>query len=743
MYGTEAANGVILITTKAGLAATRRAEWRTWVETGRITEPNDYPANYRGVTAANATCLLSSVAAGTCTQADVLSFNLLMDPGTTPFKTGRRGVLGASLTGRAGEMNYFFSGEHEDEAGVYRQDGVKKTNVRANFGVRPVEPLNIQVSAGYVSSNLDLFADGGTGIGVVTNGLAGSACNTCWFSFSPDQLATIDAFQQVDRFIGSSTANLQATDWLQLRGTVGIDIVGREDSRLFPVGVFPGARATGERNVGRNSSLRKTADLLARVDVPLRESLTARTSLGVQYLADQSETVSATGTSLVPGTNSLGAAGLITTRESSSNVKSLGAYVEQQLGYNDRLFLTAGLRTDRNSAFGRESKTVVYPKVGASWVVSEESFFPTIPTLSSLRARLAIGQSGSQPGPLNAITYYGTFPVITPDGVNQVGTSFEDGNLGNPNLKPERSTETEVGFDAGLLADRLQLAVTYYNKLTQDALVLRQVAPSVGASSGRWENLSEVQNTGWEGSISADVLRWQNVGFNVSGSVTYNKNKLRELGEGVAPITLGTNQRHVENYPLGGYWMRTVRSFNDANGDGIIAASEIVPSDTAVFLGEVNPPFLASIHPTLDLFSRVRVAAVIGMSYGNKLYNFGEGFRCNGGGARGRNDRTTPLDEQAKCVAHALMGVPGAFVEDAGFTKLRELSATVTVPAGWASMARMRSASITIAGQNLGTWTDYPGIDPDISSRGSNFSTVDFLQPGSRRVWIARANMSF
>ena len=743
MYGTEAANGVILITTKTGSAASRRAEWKAWAEGGRITEPNEYPANYGGVNASGAACLLSSVAAGTCVQSSVRSFNLLMDPSTSPFKTGHRTVAGASLSGKTGDMNYFFSGEHEDESGVYRRDGVKKTNIRANFGVQPMGPVQIQVSTGYVASDLNLFADGGTTLGPVTTAMAGGACNTCWFQFSPEQLARIDAGQHVDRFIGSTTANVQPRSWLQLRGTVGIDAVAREDERLFPVGVFPGARLGGERNVGRSSSLRNIADLLARLDFPVTASLSSRTSLGMQYLGDRSRTVTANGTQLVPGTNSLGAAGLITTRELSSDVKSLGGYVEQQMSYRDRLFVTGGLRTDRNSSFGRESKTVVYPKIGASWVLSEESFFPRVASINSFRARAAWGQSGSQPGPLNAITYFASFPVTVPDGSNQVGVSFENGNLGNPSLKPERSTEIEAGFDAAFLQDRFDVAVTYYDKRTKDALVLRQVAPSVGASSGRWENLSEVQNTGWEGTLGFGIYRGDNINVHLAASGTYNTNKLKRLGKGVAPITLGTNQRHVEGYPLGGYWMRDVTGFNDANNDGIISSTEVTVTDTAVYLGEVTPPFMASIQPSIDLYRRLRIGAVVGLSYGNKLYNFGEGFRCNGGGARGRNDPTTPLDEQARCVAHALRGVPGGYVDDASFTKLRELSATLTLPTTWAARARMRGASLTLAGQNLGIWTSYDGVDPDISSRGSNFETVDFLQPGSRRVWILRANLTF
>ncbi|MBA2514577.1 MAG: hypothetical protein H0V26_09650 [Solirubrobacterales bacterium] len=231
--------------------------------------------------------------------------------------------------------------------------------------------------------------------------------------------------------------------------------------------------------------------------------------------------------------------------------------------------------------------------------------------------------------------------------------------------------------------------------------------------------------------------------LNLAASGTYNTNELRSLGVGVAPITLGTRQRHVQGYPLGGYWIHDVTGFEDQNGDGIVSATEVMVSDTAVYLGEVTPPFMASIQPSLDLFKRVRISAVVGLSYGNKLYNFSEGFRCNRGNARGRNDITVPLGDQANCVAHALLGVPGGYVEDAGFTKLREVSATVTLPASLANRARMRAASITVAGQNLGTWTKYRGVDPDISSRGSNFETVDFLQPGPRRVWVLRANTSF
>ena len=738
MYGTEAANGVILITTKSGASATRRAEWRAWSETGRITEPNTYPSNYSGRDAAGAVCLLTSVAAGTCTQVRVDSFNLLMNKSTTPFKVGQRGVLGTSVGGAAGDYKYFVSADFQNEIGVYQPvDGVTKRNVRGNFSMQPSRTLQIQLNSGYLNSMARVFADGGTVLGFVTNGMVGGACSTCWSNYSPDKLAQIDAKQRIDRYIGGVVANLQPTSKVQLRGQIGWDALSQQDDRLIPVAVLLARNPTGERTVGKTNGLNYNADLLARIEVPVRPNINSTTSLGAQYLGNKSYNVTSIGTSLVPGTNSLSAAGLITTTERTTEIRTAGAYFEEQVAFNDRLFLTGGLRSDNNSSFGKKFKAIVYPKVGASWVISDERFYPmSIPT-SSLRLRFAWGRSGSQPGPLNSVTYYGTFPMTLPDGSTASGVSFQGGNLGNPNLKPESISELEGGFDAGFLKERITLALTSYRKLTSDALVNRSVASSLGAAGGRWENLSKVENKGWEAVLSAGVYENKYVSVNVVANGAINKNKL--LTSGTPPVN---GSSFTEGYPLGAYWARNLISYNDANGDGIITSSELTVTDTAVYIGEVTPPYIGSLQPTLTLFNRFRTTAVIYRASGVRLDNMGERMRCQGGQARARSIKTSP-DEQARCVAYALLGVTGGLIQDASFTKLRELSFTYDVPDIWASRARLRKASLTLAGQNLHTWTKYGGVDPDVSSRGTNFSSSDYLQPANRRVWLLRANMNF
>jgi TonB-linked SusC/RagA family outer membrane protein len=738
MYGTEAANGVILITTKSGSAATRRAEWRAWTETGRITEPNKYPANYSGKDATGRVCLLTSVAANQCVQAKVDSFNLLMDKSTTPFHTGNRGVLGTSVSGAAGDYKYYVSADYQNEVGIYQPvDGITKRNVRGNFSLQPTSGVQIQLNTGYLNSLARIFADGGTVLGFVTNGLVGGACNTCWSNYSPDKLAQVDAKQRVDRYIGGLVANVQPTAHFQLRGQLGWDALSQQDDRLIPVGVLVARNPTGERTVGKTNGLNYNADLLARIEVPLRSNINSTTSIGGQYLGNKATNVTSLGTSLVPGTNSLSAAGLITTTERTTEIRTIGGYFEQQISINDRLFLTGGLRTDNNSSFGKSFKKIVYPKLGASWVLSDESFYPAAIPTSSLRARFAWGRSGSQPGPLNSVTYYGTFPMTLPDGSTASGVSFQGGNLGNPGLKPEGITELEGGVDVGFLKDRVTLALTSYKKTTADALVNRSVASSLGAATGRWENLSKVENSGWEGLLSATLFERKNVSASIVANGSINHNKLLVSG---TPAVNGSS--FTEGYPLGAYWARNIISYNDANNDGIIASNELVVTDTMVYIGEVTPPYMGTLQPTLTLFNRFRTTAVLYRASGVMLDNMGERMRCQGGQARPRSVKTS-LDEQAACVAYALLGVNGGLIQNASFTKLRELSFTYDVPERWLTRGRLRRASVTLAGQNLKLWTKYGGIDPDVSSRGTNFQSQDYLQPGNRRVWLLRANLNF
>src|SRR5262249_3589559 len=134
--------------------------------------------------------------------------------------------------------------------------------------------------------------------------------------------------------------------------------------------------------------------------------------------------------------------------------KTLGVYGQEQFGIRDRLFLTAAVRSDQNSAFGTNFQRVFYPKLSASWIASDENFFPRVSWLNQLRLRAAYGASGVQPG---ATAAFQTFSTTTVNVTNIDRPGLRANALGNPDLKPETSAELESGFDARVLNNRVNV----------------------------------------------------------------------------------------------------------------------------------------------------------------------------------------------------------------------------------------------------------------------------------------------
>jgi outer membrane receptor protein involved in Fe transport len=376
-------------------------------------------------------------------------------------------------------------------------------------------------------------------------------------------------------------------------------------------------------------------------------------------------------------------------------------------------------------------------------VLSEENFFPTTPFVSSLRLRAAYGQSGRQPNFRDAITYLNPVAVRI-DNAEVPAVTFTQAGVGDPSLKPERTAEQEYGLDAGFWDDRLNFQVTYYNKVTKDLLVQRPLPVSVGGSDARFENIGQMRNSGWEYFLTGTVLRTNpaTIEFSLGGS--FNDNELEELGAGISPISLnGNRQQHRSGYPAGGWWQRPY-SYSDANADGIIARSEITLGDTAVYLGNPLPKRELQFQPAITLFGNVRVQALLSHRGGYKTLNNTDRFRCAfAQNCRAINDPTSPIADQAAAMA-ALLTTDAGYIQDATFTRLRELSVTLTAPKRWAAMARAEGLSLTLAGRNLATWTDYVGLDPEVTSTpNQNFTTGEFLTLPPVRAFTARLNHSF
>ncbi|NJD20495.1 MAG: SusC/RagA family TonB-linked outer membrane protein, partial [Gemmatimonadetes bacterium] len=554
LYGTDAANGVIVITTKRGVAG--KPQWTYYTEQTAIEDRNTYPTAYRAWRTGTSSstnslpsntvqCFLSQVMAGVCVQDSVTSYNLHEDPEATPYGIGYRQQHGLQVRGGNETIRYFLHGEWENEDAVTKvpefekrymarkgltltdeqanPGALTKVTGRANLNVALSDALDLAVSTGYISQDLRLprSDDSGTaGIAANVYGGPGYKYNTNtagdtlygWREFTPRNVYQTVTKQAVERFIASTNTSYRPNSWLAFRGNFGLDFVTRIDTQICKFGEC--ALTTdrlGFKEDNRVNQYVYTLDMSAAATRRINDETESQTSVGLQYYRSVFDGNYAYGQTLAPGAQTVTAAATKNASESRSESRTLGAYLEQRISWRDRLFVTGAVRSDRNSAFGADFKTVFYPKLSVSWLLSDEDFFPTPGWLNQLRLRGAYGASGVQPGALDAVQYYSTTQVLGESG-ETTGLIFS--TLGNRNMKPERSTELELGLDATLLSNRLQAEVTYYAKTSRDALISRVLPPSLGTgSTSRLENLGEVSNKGLEVLLDGRILEGSKFGW--------------------------------------------------------------------------------------------------------------------------------------------------------------------------------------------------------------------------------------
>ena len=800
LYGTDAANGVIVITTKRGVAG--RPQWTYYTEQTAIRDENDYPTAYSGwrsgptagttstpTNIVSVQCFLFQVASGACAQDSVTSYNLHKDKDATPYGTGYRQQHGLQLRGGTETVRYFLHGEWEDEDGVthvpeferrflaenglsLRSDQespnrLRRATARANLNITLPGNADIAVNAGYTSQDLRLpRSDDSFTAGIAGNVYGGPGYKFNlneqgdtlygWRQFTPRQVYQQVNTQSIERFITSMAANWSPIDWLQLRGTTGLDFIQRHDTQICRFGE---CTPNNNENLGlkrdnHTNFYRYTADGIASATRTLTPTLESKTTVGVQFTRDLFQGNRASGFELPPGATTVSAGAVIEASETTNESRTFGSFLEQGLAWRERVFVTGAVRSDRNSAFGADFETVFYPKFDVSWIVSEEDFFPALGWMDQLRLRAALGASGVQPGTIDAVQYFSPSTVLNEAG-EATGLVFS--TLGNRNLKPERSNEFEIGVDGTFWQNRITTELTYYNKKSSDALISRVLPPSLGTgATARFENLGEVSNSGIEALFNAQLIQRDRFGWDMTLNASTNTNELVSLGLGadVPEIVLSSTQRHVEGYPLFGWWTYTLDGFEDRDGDGIIeynaddALSEITVSSTPQFMGRSLPKYEIALSNGVEFWDRrLRLSAMLDYKGGHKVYNNTERIRCaSRNNCSGLVNPESSLLEQARTVLvrqHPTRSV-GGFIEDGDFVRFRELALTFSAPEDWAGrLFRGRNFTASLAARNLGVvWTKYTGVDPEAFGTAGN-APSEFQAFAPPTYYTLRLNFGF
>jgi hypothetical protein len=300
--------------------------------------------------------------------------------------------------------------------------------------------------------------------------------------------------------------------------------------------------------------------------------------------------------------------------------------------------------------------------------------------------------------------------------------------LGNPDLKPETSTEFEGGFESHMFSNRASLDFTYYHKRTQDALIAQPIAGSAGPSATTvTRNLGSIMNEGLEAVVSLTLADRRNFGWDVTLNGSHNTNKILSLGvdaSGKPNPTIGTGtNRDSVGLPANG-WFFNPYTFTDANHDGLIDPTEVTVSPNAVYMGYSQPRDIFSVQNGFDLFGKkLRLQGLIDYKGGFSVLNQTVQFYCaNQPTCYEETNTSAPLWRQARNVAqrYTATKTQAGYLENGQFWRLREVSAILNVPNSIASRLRAHDASLAFTARNLHLWTKYTGVDPE-----SNYTTGD------------------
>jgi TonB-linked SusC/RagA family outer membrane protein len=791
LYGTDAANGVIVVTTKKGRAGAAR--WTLYGEGGAVYDRNTYPTAYSlwgkrpsETVSSRAFCNLQRVGLGQCAADSTSALNLFEEDDLTPLGVGNRTQYGAQVSGGSEQVRYFIAGEGEKEVGLLqlpdferqrfaetntpirgwtdRPNAMGRASLRANANAAITPKLDLGVSTNFINiaqrytlesnstAGLGSHAFGGpgtrdngdvSGLGTPLNGYRGWTPGYSW------QEKTA---QEVNRFIWSSQANWRPLDWLVNRITAGNDWTGRNDENLLYNGEGPPLTATtrlGSRGISRVFINNFTVDLGSTAQYQ-RLGVAWKTTVGAQYVAYKFTRAESGSEQLAPGSQNVSSGTERTVDEQTDDQKTLGAFVEQSAAIRDRLFLAAAVRSDQNSAFGTNFQRVFYPKVSASYLISEEGWWRAPSWVNSMRLRYAYGQSGVQPGPRDALFYY---EAETTNIANSDQPTVVQAALGNADLKPERSAEHETGFEAQLFGQRLSLDFTYYSKITTDALIEAVLPPSLGSVEDQLRNLGSVKNAGVEVSLQAQLFQHRNFGWDLTVVSAANRNKVVSLGN--TPEQIGTATRIVAGYPISGYWARPITGWQDKNGDGLLtyfadeARNEVFVGDSVIFRGYATAPYTTTFTNGVDLFGRaLRLTTMFDWRSGNKWYNNTERIRCTRPNCSGRNNLNASFEDQAMNIAaneHDARTLDG-FFQPGAFVRLREASLQYTVPQALVQrIARAKSLALVATGRNLALWTRYRGVDPEnaFNATAGTEAPNEFQTVGPPSYLIFRVNVGF
>lgn len=752
IYGSRAANGVVIITTKQGKAGEARISLNAHYALNVVRDNQD-PLN-----AAQYKELMDEI--GLVKLPDGLTDKTNWKDEV--YRTGNVQDYQLSVTNGNDKLRYFISGGYTGENGVIKKSSYERYNIRASVENDIRKWLRVNASVAYSD-----YSYKGTGIisgtGSNRGGVVTSIVNTptyapVWDPDNPGQYynnfygvnitspaeniaRTENNKSSYNRLIATGKATIKFMEGLNLTSSLSFDrLQGIETQFLDPKQTTNGRDNYGKGHDGRSISSVWVFDnvLNWKKDFGLH---------GLDVMAGSSWTASKYSNNYIDGSNyadglfqTLNAANKISwtgTGSSASEWAILSYFARLQYNWNDRYLFTANVRADGSSKLAPGHRWGYFPSFSGAWRISSEPFMKDIEWINDLKLRGGWGQTGNQSG-LGDYSYLASYSI---NRVQWFGEGFDtnavptrtQSTLSNPELTWETTSQTDIGLDLTMFNNRLMLYIDWYYKRTSDMLMT--ITLPAGSAPARTLNYNggTMVNKGWEITLKSVNMKGK-FSWDTDFNISFNKNKLESLRLTQVYYSAMTTDyvndyvvRNVPGRPLGSFYGYVAEGvdletgdmiYKDVNKDGVISASD------RTYIGDPNPDFTFGLTNNFS-WKGFNLNILLQGSVGNDIYNVSR--METEGMYDGKNQSTKVLDRWR--VPGQITNVPKAgwniknssyFVEDGSYLRVKSVSLSYDVPRKIISKLGINRLQPYFTASNLLTWTSYSGMDPEVNQYGNN-----------------------
>lgn len=774
IYGSRGANGVVMVTTKSGRANESSVVYNTWLSVREVRKKLDLMNGGEFIDFQNQFFTNS----GLEVPAEVSQIqNANTDWQDAVFRTGIATNHDLSISGGSEKSQYYISLGYLNEEGIVLNSDFERISLRANLNSRLTDRLTLKssitgsnsVQNGFsAAENNNTFGFSTSGVGSTLLALPtepirdadGNFSNIFPYDFAaqlenPVGFATnaIDK-TTVNRFLANLTLKAELIKGLNNNTRLGADYQNRRRDAYFPTTFEIILGGNGAAILNTNEKLNYVVENYLDYSVEAFDDFLVDAVLGASIQKETTKSTFLQSTGFFSdelGNNAIQAGSSFSTPITNNIDQSIASvFGRVNASYKSKYLFGASIRRDGASVFSESNKTATFPAVSAGWKISEEDFLADNAVISSLKLRASWGKSGN-PG----IQPYQSLPlgqiVISSQGAGSGLSTGLAPNLPNRNLTWETTAQTNIGLDADLFDSRINLALDYYVKNTEDALASVQLPPSGGFST-IIDNVGEVQNKGVELVLGAKVIDTEDVQFDLNFNISKNKNEVTKTKDGqdiVSELSFGQTANADggiasvvrEGEQLGAFLGFNFTGLDDA---GIpqyedVDNNGVIDSGDLTIIGSPIPEILYGLNASLS-YKNFAFAMDWQGQANVEVLNLGS---LNLTAPENEYNRLANIYDFYPNPDQSLVHrVSQRYVEDASFLRLRNVRVSYTIPL---TDFFIENLNIYVSGQNLITITDYSGFDPDVNSLSGNDvrQGIDLAAYPSSKAYTLGLNVKF